>query len=61
VPPAAMAAMAPGGRIDIAGLARALWREPGQLAGLLVLARDAAVARRSLGRAAALLGAVLAG
>lgn len=60
VPPAALAAMAPGGRIDYAGLARALWREPGQIAGLLTLARDAAAARRSLGRAAALLG-VLAG
>jgi adenosylhomocysteine nucleosidase len=60
VPPAALAAMAPGGRIDYGGLARALWREPGQMAGLLTLARDAAVARRSLGRAAALLG-VLAG
>ena len=60
VPPAALAAMAPGGRIDYAGLAGALWREPRQIAGLLTLARDAAAARRSLGRAAALLG-VLAG
>jgi adenosylhomocysteine nucleosidase len=60
VPPAALAAVAPGGRIDYAGLARALWREPGQIAGLLTLARDAAIARRGLGRAAALLG-VLAG
>lgn len=61
LPPAAMAAMAPGGGIDIAGLLRELWREPGQLAGLLALTRDAAAARRRLGRAAALLSAVLAG
>lgn len=59
LPPAAMAAMAPGGGIDIGGLARELWREPLQVAGLISLARDAAVARRALGRAAALLGAVL--
>jgi hopanoid-associated phosphorylase len=59
LPPAAMAAMAPGGGIDIGGLARELWREPRQIAGLISLARDAAVARRALGRAAALLGAVL--
>jgi hopanoid-associated phosphorylase len=61
VPPAAVAAMAPGGRIDIAVLMRGLWRQPGQLAGLIALARDAAAARRRLGRAAALLGAVLTG
>jgi hopanoid-associated phosphorylase len=59
LPPAAMAAMAPGGGIDAGGLARELWREPRQIGGLLNLARDAAVARRALGRAAALLGAVL--
>ncbi|HEY7689175.1 MAG TPA: hypothetical protein VH835_10800 [Dongiaceae bacterium] len=60
VPPAAMAAMGAGGRIDMGGLARSLWREPRQIGGLLALARDAAAARRRLGRAAALLGAVLA-
>ncbi len=59
LPPAAMAAMAPGGGINLAGLARELWREPRQIAGLIGLSRDAAVARRALGRAAALLGAVL--
>ena len=59
LPPAAMAAMAPGGGLDIGGLARELWREPRQIGGLITLARDAAVARRALGRAAALLGAVL--
>ncbi|MFM9841412.1 MAG: hypothetical protein ACKVOI_00435 [Dongiaceae bacterium] len=61
LPPAAIAAMAPGGGIDIKGLAGALWHEPRQFAGLLHLARDAGAARRTLGRAAALLGAVLAG
>jgi hypothetical protein len=60
LPPAAMAAMAPGGGIDLGGLARELWREPRQIAGLISLSRDAAVARRALGRAAALLSAVLA-
>jgi len=59
LPPAAMAAMAPSGGINIGGLARELWREPRQVTGLISLARDAAVARRALGRAAALLGAVL--
>jgi hypothetical protein len=59
LPPAAITAMAPGGGIDAGGLARELWREPRQIGGLLNLARDAAVARRALGRAAALLGAVL--
>ena len=60
VPPAATAAMAPGGRIDYGALMRALWREPRQIGGLLTLGRDAALARWNLGRAAALLG-VLAG
>jgi hopanoid-associated phosphorylase len=59
LPPAAVAAMAPGGKIDIGKLAKELWRDPRQISGLLALARDAAVARRALGRAAALLGAVL--
>jgi hopanoid-associated phosphorylase len=58
LPPAAMAAMAPGGGIDARGLARELWRRPHQIGGLLGLARDAAVARRALGRAAALLGTI---
>jgi adenosylhomocysteine nucleosidase len=60
IPPAALAAIGPGGRMNYAGLARALWREPAQITALLTLARDAAIARRRLGRAAALLG-VLAG
>jgi hypothetical protein len=55
-----MAAMGTGGRIDMGGLAQSLWRDPRQIGGLLALARDAAAARRRLGRAAALLGAVLA-
>jgi hopanoid-associated phosphorylase len=59
LPPAAVAAMAPGGTIDFGGLAKEIWREPRQISGLLALAWDAAVARRALGRAAALLGAVL--
>ena len=59
LPPAAIAAMAPGGGIDIGRLARELWREPRQISALFRLGRDAAVARRALSRAAALLGAVL--
>lgn len=59
LPPAALAAMAPGGGVNIGGLARQLWRDPRQIGGLLRLASDLTAARRALGRAAALLGAVL--
>ena len=57
VPPAAVAAMGPTGRLRPLALLGSLMRTPSQLPDLLRLAGDAAVARRSLRRAAQTLGA----
>jgi hopanoid-associated phosphorylase len=57
VPPAALAAMGADGRTRLAGLLTSLARDPGQLAGLVRLAHDAALARAALRTARALLGA----
>ncbi|MGE0120153.1 MAG: hypothetical protein AB7S71_16055 [Dongiaceae bacterium] len=56
VPPAALAAMAPDGRLRPLALLGSLLRSPSQWSDLLRLARDAGVARRSLRRAALTLG-----
>ena len=50
LPPAALAAMGAGGRIDMPAILRSLLREPGQIPALLGLARDGARAFRVLGR-----------
>jgi len=60
VPPAALAAMGPNGRLRPVALLGSLLRNPAQLPDLLRLAGDAAVARRSLRRAAQALGGALA-
>jgi hopanoid-associated phosphorylase len=57
VPPAAVAAMGATGRLRPLALFGSLIRTPSQLPDLLRLAGDAAVARRSLRRAAQALGA----
>jgi hopanoid-associated phosphorylase len=56
VPPAAIAAMAPNGRLRPLAILGSLLRDPAQVLDLLRLARDAAIARRSLRRAALALG-----
>jgi hopanoid-associated phosphorylase len=56
LPEAAILALAADGRIGWGPLLRSLGRDPSQIGALLALARDAAAARRKLGRAAALLG-----
>lgn len=48
LPPAALAALDPDGRIGLPSVVRSLMRQPGQIIGLLTLARDAALARRAL-------------
>jgi uridine phosphorylase len=54
VPVAAVAAMRDDGGIDLPALLRSLLRRPGQVPGMIMLARDAAAARIGLRRAAAL-------
>jgi hopanoid-associated phosphorylase len=56
VPPAALAALGPDGRTDLAALLRALAAQPGQLGSLLQLAQDAALARSALRSTRRLLG-----
>ena len=46
--PAALTPLKPGGGIDLAAILRSVAAHPGQLPGLLALARDAAKARRAL-------------
>jgi adenosylhomocysteine nucleosidase len=48
LPPAALVALDPNGGIGLRPLIRSLLRQPGQIIGLLTLARDAALARRAL-------------
>jgi len=55
LPRAALVALGPDGRIRLGALIGALLRRPGDVWGLIRLARDASVARVSLGRAAAAL------
>ncbi len=52
LPDAALVALDASGRIDLAAIVRSLLRHPGQLPGLLLLARDSASARRTLIRLA---------
>jgi adenosylhomocysteine nucleosidase len=56
LPPAACLALGPGGRVALPGILASVLRQPGQIAGLLRLARDAARARRTLLAALAALG-----
>lgn len=56
IPPAALAALGPDGKVKLARLLAALARRPGDLIGFPALARDSARARGSLGRAALGLG-----
>lgn len=55
LPQAALVALGPGGKLRWAALMGALLRRPGEILGLIRLARDARTARLSLGRAAAAL------
>jgi adenosylhomocysteine nucleosidase len=48
LPPAALVALDPNGGIGLRPVIRSLLRQPGQIIGLLMLARDAALARRAL-------------
>jgi adenosylhomocysteine nucleosidase len=48
LPPAALIALDPGGRIALARIAWSVLTRPGQIGALAALARDAAAARRSL-------------
>ncbi len=48
LPPAALTALGAGGAIAVSRLLGSLLSRPGQLAGLLALARDAAAARRAM-------------
>ena len=57
LPPAALSAMRADGGVDLAGIAGALVRRPGQLPALARLALDARRAFGALARARALLGA----
>ena len=50
LPQAALVALDPNGRIDLPALLRRTARHPGEIAGLMVLATDAARARRALQR-----------
>jgi adenosylhomocysteine nucleosidase len=53
LPPAALVALDPAGGIGLLAVFRSVGRHPGQIPGLLALARDAAQARRALIRLAA--------
>jgi hopanoid-associated phosphorylase len=55
LPQAALVALGPDGKLRLGALMAALLRRPGEILGLIRLARDARVARVSLGRAAAAL------
>ncbi|HWA44420.1 MAG TPA: hypothetical protein VHA10_14495 [Hypericibacter adhaerens] len=55
LPRAALVALGPDGGLRLGALMGALLRRPGEILGLLALARDARRARASLGRAAAAL------
>lgn len=57
VPHAAVVALRDDGGVDLAALLRSLLGRPGQVAGMIGLARDAAAARKGLRRAAALVAA----
>lgn len=57
VPPAALAALDAGGAVAVGRVLVSLGREPGQLAALFALARDAARARHALLRHLARIGA----
>jgi adenosylhomocysteine nucleosidase len=48
LPPAALVALNPDGGIGLLPVMRSLMRQPGQIIGLMTLARDAALARRAL-------------
>ena len=48
MPPAALAGMAADGSTDVPAVLRSLLRAPGQIGGLLRLARDASAARATL-------------
>jgi adenosylhomocysteine nucleosidase len=48
LPPAALVALGPDGGIGLLAVLRSVVRRPGQIAGLLAVARDAARARRGL-------------
>lgn len=48
LPPAALTALDPAGRIRPLALARSLLRRPGQIGGLIALGREAALARTAL-------------
>jgi adenosylhomocysteine nucleosidase len=48
LPPAALVALDPEGGIGLLAVLRSVLRQPGQFRGLLLLARDAALARRAL-------------
>ena len=48
LPPAALIALRPGGRIGLAAVLGSVLARPGQVPGLLALARDAAAGRRAL-------------
>jgi adenosylhomocysteine nucleosidase len=56
LPPAALIALDQGGTIGVGAVLRSVARQPGQIAGLLALARDAAAARRGLLRVARRFG-----
>lgn len=58
IPSAALAAMGNDGTLDIGAVLAALWHDPGQIAGMVQLARDMARASQGLRRGAALLGAL---
>lgn len=55
LPQAALVALGPDGKVRLGALMAALLRRPGEIWGLIRLARDERVARVSLGRAAAAL------
>jgi adenosylhomocysteine nucleosidase len=57
LPPAALIALDPAGAIGFGGVLRSVLLRPGQIPGLLALARDAALARRALVELAALFQA----
>lgn len=57
VPPAAVAGLREDGGIAVTALLGSLLRRPGQVCGMIALARDAAAARPALRRAAALAAA----
>jgi adenosylhomocysteine nucleosidase len=50
LPPAALVALNTDGEIGLLPVMRSLMRQPGQIIGLVMLARDAALARRALAR-----------